>query len=265
MQESTWLGSLDRSIPGSTQWLVDSVNIQIREHVAASSDYLFDCEHLASQVGLANWHDPGIWFLAKLGFSQRAVPYFTHRLAALMAAAKGKARRVLILDLDNTIWGGVIGDDGVEGIRIGLGSALGEAFLDVQRMATLLKSRGIVLAVSSKNDEAIAKLAFEQHSGMSLRFDDFAAFRANWDDKASNIRHIGRMLNLGLDSLKAVELMGTIQQQFNLTLPHSILFEHPTIDSLAAVVARRYLQQAVAVETAACPTITNITQFERSI
>src|SRR5205814_1381394 len=107
-QESAWLGSLDRSIRGSRQWLVDAVNAQIREHVAASTDYLFDCDHLAGQVGLANWHDPGMWYLAKVGFSQRAVPYFAHRLAALIAAAKGKARRALVLDLDNTLWGGVI-------------------------------------------------------------------------------------------------------------------------------------------------------------
>jgi len=218
-QESAWLGSFDRSIPGSTQWLVDSVNAQIREHVAASSDYLFDCERLASQVGLTNWHDPGMWYLAKLGFSQSVVPYFAHRLAALMAAAKGKARRVLILDLDNTLWGGVIGDDGVEGIRIGHGSALGEAFLDVQRMARMLKSRGIVLAVSSKNDEAVARLVFEQRSDMGLRLDDFAAFRANWEDKASNIRHIGRMLNLGLDSLVMLDDNPAEREIVRRTLP----------------------------------------------
>lgn len=221
MQESAWLGSRDRSIPGSQQWFVDSVNAQIREYIASGSgsDYLFDCEHLASQVGLTNWHDPGMWYMAKLGFSQTAVPYFAHRFAALIAAAKGRSRRVLILDLDNTLWGGVIGDDGVEGICIGAGSALGEAFLDVQRMAALLKSRGIVLAVSSKNDEAVAKLAFEQHSGMCLRFEDFAAFRANWDDKASNIRHIGRMLNLGLDSFVVVDDNPAEREIVRRTLP----------------------------------------------
>ena len=218
-EESAWAGSLDRSIPGSMQWLVDSVNVRLRHDAAASSDYLFDCEHLACQVGLANWHDPGMWYLAKLGFSQSVVPYFAHRLAALIAAAKGRARRVLVLDLDNTIWGGVIGDDGVEGIRIGQGSALGEAFLDVQRMAKLLKSRGIVLAVSSKNEEAIARLAFEQHSGMDLRLDDFAAFRANWEAKASNIRHIGRMLNLGLDSFVVLDDNPAEREIVRRTLP----------------------------------------------
>jgi FkbH-like protein len=218
-QESTWLGSLDRNIPGSRQWLVDTVNTRLREHVAASPDYLFDCEHLAAQIGLANWHDPGMWYLAKLGFSQSAVPYFAHRLAALLAAAKGKGRRVLVLDLDNTLWGGVIGDDGVEGIRIGEGSALGEAFLDVHRMAKLLKSRGIVLAVSSKNDEAVAKLAFDLHSGMGLRLDDFAAFRANWDDKASNIRHIAQLLNLGLDSFVLLDDNPAEREIVRQTLP----------------------------------------------
>lgn len=234
-QESTWLGSLDRNIPGSALWLMDSVNARIGEHVAESPDYLFDCEHLASQIGATNWHDPGMWYVAKLGFSQTAVPYFAHRLAALVAAAKGKSRRVLVLDLDNTLWGGVIGDDGVEGIRVGQGSAVGEAFFDVQRMAALLKSRGVILAVSSKNDEAVAKLAFEQHSGMSLRFDDFAAFRANWDDKASNIRHIGRMLNLGLDSFVVVDDNPAEREIVRRTLPEVAV---PEIGSDPAEYAR---------------------------
>jgi len=234
-EEPTWLGSLDRSISGSRQWLVDSVNEQIRAHVAVSSDYLFDCEHLASQIGLANWHDPGMWYLAKLGFAQSAVPYFAHRLAALIAAAKGKSRRVLVLDLDNTLWGGVIGDDGVEGIRIGHGSAAGEAFLDVQRMAKLLKSRGIVLTVCSKNDEPVAKLAFEQHSGMDLRLDDFAAFRANWEDKASNIRHIGQLLNLGLDSFVLVDDNPVEREIVRRTLPEVAV---PEIGSDPAEYAR---------------------------
>jgi FkbH-like protein len=204
-QPQDWIGSLDRNIAGSMRWLVDATNAQIRTFVADGVHYLFDAEHLASEIGLLNWHDPGMWYLAKLGFAPGAVPYFTNRLAAVLAAAKGKSRRVLVLDLDNTLWGGVIGDDGVEGIKIGQGSAIGEAFLDVHMMARLLKRRGIILAVSSKNDESVAKQAFEQHSSVMLGLEDFAVFRANWEDKASNIRHIAQILNLGLDSLVVVD------------------------------------------------------------
>ncbi len=218
-QPQEWVGSFDRSLPGSMQWLVDAANAGIAAFVAGGVDILFDAEHLAGEVGLSRWHDPGMWYMAKLGVSPQAVPYFANRLAALVAAARGKSRRVLVLDLDNTLWGGVIGDDGVEGIRIGQGSALGEAFLDMHRMARLLKARGIVLAVSSKNDEAVARQAFEQHSGMALRLDDFAVFRANWEDKASNIRHVAQLLDLGLDALVVVDDNPAEREIVRRTLP----------------------------------------------
>jgi FkbH-like protein len=139
--------------------------------------------------------------MAKMAISPEATPYYAHRLAVLIAAARGRAKRVLVLDLDNTLWGGVVGDDGLDGIQIGQGSAVGEAFLEVQQFALSLKSRGIVLAVCSKNEEKIAKEPFERHSGMAIRLQDIAVFRANWEDKASNIRHIAKLLNLGLESL----------------------------------------------------------------
>jgi FkbH-like protein len=107
----------------------------------------------------------------------------------------------LVLDLDNTIWGGAIGDDGLEGIVLGQGNPLGEAFLEVQRMALALRERGIVLAVCSKNEEATARLPFREHPDMLLREEHIAAFEANWQDKCDNLETIARTLNLGLDSL----------------------------------------------------------------
>jgi FkbH-like protein len=110
-----------------------------------------------------------------------------------------------VLDLDNTLWGGVIGDDGLEGIVLGEGSAAGEAHLALQRYAKQLKERGVILAVCSKNDAGIAEAVFHKHPEMLLRRSDMAAFVANWDDKAENLRAIAARLNIGIDSLVFVD------------------------------------------------------------
>ena len=106
-----------------------------------------------------------------------------------------------MLDLDNTVWGGVIGDDGLEGIKIAQGDARGEAHLAVQRLALELRQRGIVLAVSSKNTDEVAREPFEKHPEMLLKLDHIAVFQANWNDKATNIQAIAEELSLGLDSM----------------------------------------------------------------
>jgi FkbH-like protein len=122
-------------------------------------------------------------------------------VARTVAAIRGKSRKALILDLDNTVWGGIIGDDGLEGIQIAQGDARGEAHLAVQRLALDLRQRGIILAVSSKNTDEIARVPFEKHPEMLLKLDHFAVFQANWNDKATNIRAIAEELSLGLDAM----------------------------------------------------------------
>jgi FkbH-like protein len=106
-----------------------------------------------------------------------------------------------VLDLDNTLWGGVIGDDGLSGINVAQGDARGEAFRAVQSCALALKRRGIVLAVCSKNDDATARLPFQSHPSMILKEEDIAVFVANWEDKATNLRRIARQLDIGVDAL----------------------------------------------------------------
>jgi FkbH-like protein len=106
-----------------------------------------------------------------------------------------------VLDLDNTVWGGIIGDDGLEGILIGQGNTAGEAHLAIQSLAMDLRQRGVILAVCSKNDDANARLPFREHKDMLLREEHIAAFVANWTDKATNLREIARVLNIGTDAL----------------------------------------------------------------
>ena len=132
-------------------------------------------------------------------------PMYGEQVARVVGAMVGQSRKWLVLDLDNTLWGGVIGDDGLEGIVLGQGSAAGEAYLEFQRYAKGLMERGVVLAVCSKNDEENALLPFEQHAEMVLRRGDIACFVANWEDKATNLRRIARELNLGLDALVFVD------------------------------------------------------------
>jgi FkbH-like protein len=194
-------GSLDRALPGTTASLIDLVNRGIAEGIRGTEDVVLDVARLAETVGLAEWHSPSQWNMAKLPFSNSFLTLYADHVARTIAALRGKSRRCLVLDLDNTVWGGVIGDDGLEGIQIAEGDATGEAHLSVQRFALALRERGIVLAVCSKNEDEIARMPFRKHPEMILRENHFAVFQANWKDKATNIKAIAAELSLGLDSM----------------------------------------------------------------
>ena len=194
-------GSLDRALPGTLRFLIDQINRGLAEFVLASGDALLDVAGLAETVGLAEWHDPQLWNLAKFSFSDQLIPLYADHVALTVASIRGKIGKVLILDLDNTLWGGVIGDDGLHGINVAQGDARGEAHLAVQRMALDLRQRGIVLAVCSKNTDEAAREPFEKHPEMLLKLDHIAVFQANWNDKATNIQAIANELSLGLDAM----------------------------------------------------------------
>lgn len=211
-------GSLDGQLPGSQRWLIEAFNQRLRAR-REPGVLLFDLAALAGQVGLAQWHDPTQWAVGKFAFAHAMVPLYAEHLARLLMAAKGKARKCLVLDLDNTLWGGVIGDDGMAGIVLGQGHPVGEAHLQVQATALALRERGIVLAVSSKNEEAIARQVFREHPDMLLREEHIAVFQANWKDKASNLRAIAQTLNIGVDALVFLDDNPAERQQVRLELP----------------------------------------------
>lgn len=194
-------GSLDRALPGSLRWLIESFNDELAKSVLGSDDILFDVAGLASIVGLEEWHSPMAWNMAKMPFGHSFLPIYGDHVGRLLGSLRGKSRRCLILDLDNTVWGGVIGDDGLEGIQIAQGDAIGEAHLDIQRIALALRGRGILLAVSSKNTDEVARRPFLDHPEMLLKLDHIAVFQANWRDKATNIQAIAEELSLGLESM----------------------------------------------------------------
>ena len=194
-------GSFECALPGTLPSLINDINSGIATSMANSADVLLDIAGLAETVGLNQWHDPVFWNLAKLPFSSDYLPLYADHVGRTLAAQRAKSRRCLILDLDNTLWGGVIGDDGLEGIVVGQGDATGEAYLAIQHTALALRERGIVLAVSSKNTDAIARQPFQQHPDMLLQEKHFAVFQANWNDKATNISAIANELSLGLDAM----------------------------------------------------------------
>jgi FkbH-like protein len=196
-----WCGSYDARAPGSPAAQVQAFNRALADMAAETAAILFDVDALAGLVGRAAWFDAGLWHRAKVPFALDFVPLYAEKFAHLLKALKGRSGKCLVLDLDNTCWGGVIGDDGLDGIAIGQGSPEGEAFLAIQNYALSLKARGVVLAVCSKNEDATARLPFERHPDMALRLDDFAVFVANWTDKASNLAHIAKVLNIGTDAL----------------------------------------------------------------
>lgn len=194
-------GNADLRIAGSLRASIAAFNTAVLDLISRTGGYCLDVAALAERVGTYDWFDPVQWAAYKLPFSNRADPVFSESLASLLAAIRGKARKCLVLDLDNTVWGGVVGDDGPEGLVVGQGSAMGEAFLAVQRTALDLRRRGVLLAVCSKNDEDNARQPFRTNPNMLLREEHIAAFVANWNDKASNLERIASMLNIGVDAL----------------------------------------------------------------
>lgn len=220
-------GSFDRAFPGSVRSLIAGFNAALPALAGEVGGLVLDVGGLAEQVGTARWFDPPSYNLYKLPFAAAAVPLYADWVGRLLGALRGRTRKCLVLDLDNTCWGGVIGDDGLEGIRIGSGSAEGESFAAVQDMALALKARGIILAVSSKNDDENARLPFRRHPDMMLRESDIAVFQANWQDKATNIEAIAEALSIGIDALVFLDDNAAERAQVRAALPAVAVPELP--------------------------------------
>lgn len=166
----------------------------------AKNTFLIDLDALQTALGRSTFADPKLYYVAKMPISLAALPAAAKLVVDVVRSLQGVVKKCLVLDLDNTLWGGVIGDDGLSGIQIGeLGT--GHAFSDFQKWLKELKNRGILLTVCSKNNEDTAKEPFEKHPEMVLRLEDFSMFVANWEDKARNIRTIQQALNIGMDSM----------------------------------------------------------------
>ena len=177
------------------------LNYQLMVYATQNPDiYLCDISSIQNQVGKAFMFQPSVYISTEMVISIDALPLIASRTIDIISALYSDFKKCLILDLDNTLWGGIIGDDGIENIQIG-SLGIGKAFTEFQYWIKKLKNRGIILAVCSKNTEAVAKEAFEKHPDMVLKLADIAAFKINWENKVDNIRQIQSVLNIGFDSM----------------------------------------------------------------
>jgi FkbH-like protein len=237
--------SIDAWLPGSPRSLVMDFNRRLAALAREKAHILFDATGIADLMGRDAWDAGRYWYTARLNFSPLAVPLYAHRLVTLIAAQRGKSRRVLVLDLDNTVWGGVIGDDGIEGIVLGGTSALGSAHIALQKMALHYKARGIVLCIASKNTREIALDAFRRHPEMLLREDDVTLFEINWENKAASIRAMAATLNLGLEAFVFVDDNPAERKQVRDVLAEVAVPELPEDPSawLPVIQAAAYFEQ----------------------
>ena len=199
------LGNLEASESSSRANFLLRLNAEFAKYARNHSRFLInDILYLSAQVGLNAWHSRTYWYNFHMALSPTATVTLAQNVAAIVKAVYGRSKKCLVLDLDNTLWGGIVGDDGVQNLILGRDHPMGEAFLDFQRYVKDLQQRGVLLAACSKNDIENAKGGLS-HPDCILKFEDFSAFKANWNPKPENMREIAEELNIGLDSLVFVD------------------------------------------------------------
>ncbi len=198
-------GNLDGIDPRGLVHFISRLNLAFTEEARLRSDlYIHDIHYLASMVGLQHWFDPSLWFMYKYALSFEAISYLCHSLARFIAALYGMSRKAVVLDLDNTLWGGIIGDDGPENIVLGTETGPGEAYHYFQQYLKKLSQRGILLTIASKNDQTIA-LEGLHHPNSILKNHDFVDMEIHWNPKSQSITHLAQRLNIGMDSMVFVD------------------------------------------------------------
>lgn len=199
------LGNLDFTDIHGRRNFINRLNERLVQYAAKHENfYINDIAYMAASYGLEHWADSFAWHMYKYACAVEAIPELAYNLANIMKSLYGKTQKALVLDLDNTLWGGVVGEDGANGIEIGQESSIGQLYSEFQTYIKELKDMGVLLAVNSKNEEenAIAGLS---RPDTILRPDDFLAIKANWKNKDENILEIAQELNIGTDSLVFVD------------------------------------------------------------
>jgi FkbH-like protein len=199
------MGNLDSVVTHGKTYFIGQLNDQFAASARHNKNLLInDINYLSAYIGLNKWFDRSLWYTSKYALSMEAIPDLAYNLANIIKSAFGLSKKCIVVDLDNTCWGGIIGDDGVQGIKVGSGDAISEAHSDFQKYIVQLKQRGIVIAVCSKNDLENAKEGFI-HSESPLKIEDFSAFKANWLNKPENIKAIVDELNIGMESVVFID------------------------------------------------------------
>jgi FkbH-like protein len=244
------MGRLGALAPGGRSHLLRRLNADLFEADRTETGVaILDVEQIASEFGKERWSDPVLWHAARQYPAADAIPALTRGLVSLLRAALGLSSKCLVIDLDGVLWGGVIGEDGLNGIELG-GSAAGEAFVAFQRYIRSLARRGVLVAVCSKNNPEDAMLPFSQHREMALKETDIAMFVANWRNKDENLRQIASALNIGLDSLVFVDDNPLERAQVRHALPEVQVVDLPPDPAhyIAALAGPGYFEALVLTE-----------------
>ena len=187
--------------PSSFLFQLRKLNYELMLYASQQADFhICDISSIQNRLGKATFFQTSVYINTEMVLSIDILPWVAAQTTDLIGSMYGRLKKCLILDLDNTLWGGIIGDDGIENIQLG-NLGIGKAFTEFQHWVKKLKNRGIVLAICSKNTETIAREPFEKHPNMVLRLDDIAIFKVNWDNKADNIKQIQAELNIGFDAM----------------------------------------------------------------
>lgn len=196
---------MDLKNPNGLANIINEINYRLINNLRGEKDFfILDATQWMVSCGKKSFN-PKMWYMAKMPFEAQVYKEAVSEVVRFCRAINGNTRKLVVVDLDDVLWGGTLGDVGLEGINLGGHDPTGEAFVDFQKELKSLTRRGILLAVVSKNDETRALEAIENHPEMILRKNDFACWRINWDDKARNIAELVEELNLGLQSVVFID------------------------------------------------------------
>lgn len=220
-------GVLDAQSADGQRLAIQEINRNLRRAAAGHAGvYVLDYDALVARHGRAQWHDERKWFTARMPVAAQNMIHLANEWLRILHPLCGKTCKVLVTDLDNTLWGGVLGEDGVDGIQIGPEYS-GGAYLNLQRAILDVYARGVLLAISSKNDESDALSAIDTCQGMLLRSRHFSATRINWNDKAQSLREIAAELNVGTDSLAFLDDNPVERDRIRTEMPEVCVIDLP--------------------------------------
>jgi len=194
-------GQDSMNFKGSSSYILNKINNKLNNLFSDSKNFILDINSLASDVGNDKWFSRKHWYTTKTSVDINMIPLFSDYFCRAISALYGMTKKCIVLDLDNTLWGGIVGEVGKDNIELGDGTALGESYRDFQKTLLDFRSKGILLAIASKNNFDVAIDVFRNHKNMIITEDDIASFKINWNNKAENIIEIANELNICLDSI----------------------------------------------------------------
>jgi FkbH-like protein len=207
--------------------LLMRMNLRVADNMQGdNSIYLLNTQKWIEDSG-KNPFNQELWYMAKIPFGNEVFKHAVKDIKSALLGISGKTKKLIILDLDDTLWGGIVGDVGWENVILGGHDALGEAFVDFQRALKALTNRGILLGLVSKNEESVALEGIEKHPEMVLKLDDFAGWRINWGDKAQNVLDLVSELNLGIDSAVFIDDSPVERARVREAVPEVLVPEWP--------------------------------------